>query len=955
MAAFAARRPLLERIIGDLSAEKPKSRSQHHLVIGQRGMGKTLLLARIAAELRTGPLADHFIPLVFAEEQYALDRLSKFWLNCLDSLADEQDRIGAQSAVRQIDDTVQRLTSQLSGATPDDAFAREVLEAFLQAAAATGRRPVLLVDNLQLVFERLSPQEQHSLREVLMRPGCPVLIGASPSPLPESQDYGAAFYDHFKVHYLRPLSLEEMQSVMLHLATAVGREDVRNRVISYPERLAVLRQLTGGNPRTTVTLFFLYAEDFAPNVFGDLENLLDRVTPLYKAIFEELSPQQQVLASAIANHWDPVTIRILATKTGLATSQISPQLDRLERIGFIEKVELFKVSSTGFQIAERFFNVWFLMRSASRRQRREVEFLTRFLQSVYEAPERERLARHLMSERDFSSDRYLLSCAVADSLDNRFAGEDLKRHAQLDVLRQQNREARRKLRETLDLSALPPATLMFDQLRRKLSALVPPDAQATPDQFVNAVLGDREMFRDGERERLAARSEPLSEEEITETLEVVQHSRHFDEVRYSEDSVAWFSQRLINGQLRSAQDVEDWNRAFQATQTHASIQLMVDTLPEGLGRLLANETIKTISGQLTPTKDDVGQQWFNWGYDLHTQFGLYEEAVSAYREAIALDPKYADSWSNLGLLLQKHLQRYEEAEAAYREAIALNPKDVDLWSNLGFLLQNHLQHYEEAENAYRKAIELDSKDIDLWNNLGFLLQNHLQRYKDAEDAYREAIALDPKNIIAWNGLGNLYCDYLQRFDEAAAAYAKVIELDPMEDVAHQNLLFLHRDFLGEGIAARPLLERLAALPKIEGTDAFLLQNALFSAYETNWGLATASLAEALETVEEGFSAATDDDWMRAAAVLLHLNYGAELLKFLQERGDHVRLRPWYEAINALHLGDRRYLQNIAPEIRITAEKFYDQIERRLNVLPASTRRRTLPPVPKETKRGKRRK
>ena len=60
------------------------------------------------------------------------------------------------------------------------------------------------MDNLQLVFERIAAIEQHALRELLMRPGSPILVGASPSPPPESQDYGAAFYDHFKIHYLRP-------------------------------------------------------------------------------------------------------------------------------------------------------------------------------------------------------------------------------------------------------------------------------------------------------------------------------------------------------------------------------------------------------------------------------------------------------------------------------------------------------------------------------------------------------------------------------------------------------------------------------------------------------------------------------------------------------------------------------------------------------------------------------
>ena len=73
-------------------------------------MGKTMLLARIAAELRTKPeFASRFIPLVFAEEQYAVDRLSKFWLNCLDSLADAREAANAAKAVEEIDSTVARL------------------------------------------------------------------------------------------------------------------------------------------------------------------------------------------------------------------------------------------------------------------------------------------------------------------------------------------------------------------------------------------------------------------------------------------------------------------------------------------------------------------------------------------------------------------------------------------------------------------------------------------------------------------------------------------------------------------------------------------------------------------------------------------------------------------------------------------------------------------------------
>jgi tetratricopeptide (TPR) repeat protein len=1054
IAAFAARRQQLDRIVADLASEKPKSRAHHHLIVGQRGMGKTMLLARIAAELRTDPkLSDRFIPLVFAEEQYAVDRLSKFWLNCLDSLADARELAKDTDGVNEIDATVERLTAAgVWAARNDQPFADEVYKAFAQVVRAGGQRPVLLVDNLQIVFERLDNSQQHSLRELLMRPGSPILIGASPSPPPQSQDYGAAFYDQFKVHYLRPLDESEMRALLLQLAEAAGRDDVRQRVLQHPARLTVLRQLTGGNPRTSLTLFFLYAEDFAPSVFGDLEGLLDRVTPLYKARFEELTPQQQVIASAIANHWDPVTAAALVTTTSLPAGTISAQLDRLEKTGVVERTELFGETRTGYQLAERFFNIWFLMRSASRRQRREVEFLTRFLESFYEPADRTRLARQLMREDHFTPDRYVWSRAVAASLEEPETAEELTRHAELTALREEECDARARLREMIDFDSLPPATLAFDDLRKKLMSLVPEDADVTPEGFAEAVLGDRVMFVSGEREQLAAHEGHLSPAEIRSVLKTTQKARAVDKRSYSAVAVHWFSQRLGSGQIRAPQDAEDWNRAFHQAGSKEGIQLMVDSLPNGFGSALTESSLARITSALQPVAETPAWQWFNWAYDLHFKLARFGEGEAAYREAIARDPKDARTWSNLGNLLQEHLKRYTDAEAAYREAIAndqkdawhwnelgnllhihlhcyaeaeiayreaiardpnlvqpliglgfllsehlqrhteaeaafreaiaRDPKDTQLWNGLGFLLcslkryteaeaafreaiardpkdawpwiglgfvfKNHLQRYADAETAYRVAIACDPEASDCWNDLGDLLRENMQRYTEAETAYREAIARDSKDGQPWNGLGNLYCDNLDRLSEAAEAYNKALQLDPSDESAIQNRLFLRRDFMAEGRSARPLMDELRTLPQHAYPDTTHLHDALFAAYDSNWGMACEALTKALSIRVEGFVPFNTDDWLRASAVLLHLNYGAELLAFLDQRGDTARLRPWVEALKALQLGDRRALQNIAPEIRDTAEIFYDGIESRLLKLPEKTRRRPLA-KPKRTR------
>lgn len=108
--AFIARRALLASLLADLAAENDARAPQHHLIVGQRGMGKTTLLCRIAAELRKPEYRDRFLPLTFPEEQYIeTDRLSKFWMNCLDAMADALEASGERAAAEDLDRQVRRL------------------------------------------------------------------------------------------------------------------------------------------------------------------------------------------------------------------------------------------------------------------------------------------------------------------------------------------------------------------------------------------------------------------------------------------------------------------------------------------------------------------------------------------------------------------------------------------------------------------------------------------------------------------------------------------------------------------------------------------------------------------------------------------------------------------------------------------------------------------------------
>lgn len=383
---FVVRRPLLDRLVDDLRREGPvdaTSAPQHRLIVGQRGMGKTMLLHRLRFAVEDDPqLAERWLALSFPEEQYNVARLSDLWLNCLDALGDAMELRGQGEAAAALDQEVQDLAS-----LPEAELAPRALALLLHTADTLAKRLLLLLDNFDLILERLSG-DHWAVREVLSHVPALCLVGASSRFVEATYDYNAAFYDFFEVDELRGLGDDDVKALLLSLAERAGAEEVARVVREQPERLAPMRVLTGGNPRTIVLLYEVFAEGIAGDLRSDLDRLLDRSTPLYKARFEALAPQAQQVVDGLAVHWDPVGAGELATLVRLDNRAVSTQLDRLVQAGVVEKVRLVDPETgqtrrkSGYILAERFFNIWYLMRAA-RRVRRRLVWLVQFLKLMH--------------------------------------------------------------------------------------------------------------------------------------------------------------------------------------------------------------------------------------------------------------------------------------------------------------------------------------------------------------------------------------------------------------------------------------------------------------------------------------------------------------------------------------------------------------------------------------------
>jgi hypothetical protein len=107
---FVARMPLLNELLDDLRRAGKAGGSQHYLLLGQRGLGKTTLLRRFAFAITDDPeLSSTWIPLIFPEEQYNVSSLGDFWANCCDALSDWLERTGKAAEAEILDERVQAL------------------------------------------------------------------------------------------------------------------------------------------------------------------------------------------------------------------------------------------------------------------------------------------------------------------------------------------------------------------------------------------------------------------------------------------------------------------------------------------------------------------------------------------------------------------------------------------------------------------------------------------------------------------------------------------------------------------------------------------------------------------------------------------------------------------------------------------------------------------------------
>src|SRR5688572_16071252 len=189
---------------------------------------------------------------------------------------------------------------------------------------------------------------------------------------------------------------------------------------------------------------------------------------------------------------------------------------------------------------------------------------------------------------------------------------------------------------------------------------------------------------------------------------------------------AWMGTGEYTDQFEDTEEKISLREAFltelpenaESTSTRAKLMLTLGILNWRKGDLeKANELLQNAIKAAIRLEDNWFEaECYNAMALVKFSQGKNDEAIDAYKQAIATAPEQIFVWNNLGNLCMK-IMRNDEAMLAFQKALQHNPKDPIAWNGLG-TVYFRIGYIDDSINAFRKAIEVAPTLANSWVGLG---------------------------------------------------------------------------------------------------------------------------------------------------------------------------------------------------------------------------------------------
>ena len=892
----------LKRILRALKEGADKKGNQHFLLVGPRGIGKTHLLLLIyhgtTGNITWNELCQHlndsWEPILFAEEEYRMISLPDLFLEIVARLRQEAP-----------DEKLSLLTQRIDSVPlPGDAEQEAVLEYLSNRRRETGKKFLLLLDNLQDILPYFTEEDQGRLRDILMSKDIFMLIGTAPTLFDAVMNYQAAFYNFFEVIWLREIEVEQVKELIEKRLKLDGRDELLGKLDDYGDRLRAIVHLTGGNPRLILSLYRIFTESEILEVERDFIKLLDEMTPYFQNRMKSLSPQQRKVLDAVSLMDGPSSPTEIARFARLPVNVTNTQLKRLREAGFVRTLKE-KKRKTLYDVSERLFRMWRQMRVEAGRKR--VHFITKFIEIWFSQKELAEQLRELLGELDTS------------------------------LVKGAAEEVREIIDKLYYIQEAAPSSLHAAAHLSRVYGFVEVGDLATAEREASALLTDAQQKGDKELLAQGLWGVAFVQQRQGKTDKEIGTLKEYLELE-PENPDVWRS-------LASAyRKIEEYDKAIDCYRKAVEIEPDTSDTWFNMGDAYTekgdyNEAILCYT-KATKIDPAMREAWGNMGNAYASQGG-YDDAVRCYRKVLKIEPADNLAWYGMGNVYCEKGQ-YDDAVRCYRKVLKIEPADNLAWYGMGNVYREKGQ-YDKAIHCYRKALKIKPEMREAWGNMGNTYRGK-NEYEEAIRCYRKVLKIKPDDHLAWYNLGVSY--FVQdNYDETVASYTKALEFAKEETDIVSSLLGRSQAFSlrGSNSSALKDAEKAYRLAEKANAKSLLITAALLiitasldlslkSAAKGRYEKAIEHLRRALqyspvapsdvtqETVGiyfKGLLETKKQELLDKALQLVERSSQADLIEFL---------KPYRAALQYLETKDKSVLNRLIPELKGVVEEMVKKLE-----------------------------
>ena len=737
-------------LLGDISErvrESALTGNKHQvLLIGPRGIGKTHLIALLHHRVTQTPDLSDRVRIAWLLEDETITSFAHLLKRIYELLGEDYP---AEFPPDWLEVRLDLAPAKILKA----------LESVL-VAAFRDKMLLLLVENLDLIFEGLRDEGQKQWRSFLQTHPFTCIIATSQRLFTSVRSRDKPFFGFFAATHLEPLPAIDAVDLLRRIA---GHREQRDLIafLETPEgrsRVRALHHLAGGNHRIYIILSGFITRESLDELAGPFEKMADELTPYYQERMRWLSPQQRQIVEYLCGRENTCTPKEIARHLLASENSVSGQLKKLLELGYVLRNPRGRESL--YELAEP------LMRLASEvkeKRRKPLRLLVNFLRIWY----RPDALPQLLAHAGTPSLRAHLQAAISQSqsgLDPRLR----VLQAEIEKARQENRhEDLLQILEELahtrgssgDWFELAESHFKLEHFEPAVECL---DAalDAHPNDLRALILKGLALGR-------------LDRQEAA--VECFEKALEIDPRRAA--ALDFKGSALIT-LGREVAAVESFDEALEIDLRRVSAWTGKGFALKKLGR--GEAAIECFDKALEIDPQD-NAAWIGKGHSLN-KLGRYEVAIECFDKAIEIDPRRASAWTCKGYALNG-LGRGDAAIECFDKAIEIDPRGRSAWTNKGFLLRS-LGRHEAAVESCDKALEIEPEDAGVWSLKGFEL-NLLGRDEAAIKCFDRVIEINPQETAAWNNKGYLLNE-VRRYDEAINCLDKAIEIDPQFAFAWNN-------------------------------------------------------------------------------------------------------------------------------------------------------------------------